>query len=130
MQEASGVEITRPCGVQQGTELEGGDAVGAGAIKDYRSLLAAGEGCQLAAAPHLVGSLFKTIGLVEGRDLHFVGKQDVDVAVHQLLEAFAVTLDAKSIRQAQSHLAPMGAGHLGRSDESRLGLVAVPEVTL
>ena len=104
--------------------------MGAAAIQDHRARLAAGESGDAAAPAHLLGSLIEAVGLVKGGDLHLVGKQNVHMAIHQLLEAVAVTLHAKGIREAQRHFGTMGPGHLGRGNEGTLGLIAIPEITL
>ena len=79
---------------------------------------------------HLLGRLLKTGGLIEADDLGFVGKQDVDVVLHQVAEAVAVAIHAEGIREAQGHFTAIGFDLRGRRHKGAFGFFGIPEVAL
>ncbi|CAI8241743.1 MAG: Uncharacterised protein [Prochlorococcus marinus str. MIT 9313] len=68
-------------------------------------MLAAGEGCNLAAAFHFFQCSLEADTLVKRGDFAVVSKQQINVAINQLEEAVAMPINAEAIGKREGYLA-------------------------
>ena len=64
--------------------------------------------------------LVEVLGFIERLNLNIVGKQHIDVAIHQLEKTFSVPIHAEAIREGQGELATRFTAGFSGGDEGPL----------
>src|SRR5690625_2214082 len=98
--------------------------------EQHRSLLAARQGRHLALTAQLPQRLIEIIAFEKRHDLHLISEEQVHIALYQIAEGLAVTVNAEGVRERQGNLGASGAGAFSRLHEGLLGPRAVPKIAL
>ena len=97
MQEATCIEITGTCGVDEIAEFVGGDFPPLITAKNNRALRAAGQDGHAAATFDLLDRALEVLRSVERFDFIFIGKEHINMSIDKLEKAFTVTVNAEAI---------------------------------
>src|SRR5438874_13124263 len=100
-QEACGVKVARPGGIDDPGYRRCGDGVLLAIGQDDAAALAPGQRGDRDMAAHRLRRCGEVVSLVQRADLRLVGEQDIDLALDQFAERGAMPPDTERVGEAQ-----------------------------